>query len=123
MAWSVFLPVILLGYTAYYALNILYDLMAGRRKKGATAGGVQYSVDDLAAYEEAPTEVPYDLEYPDDIEDHQEQVEYEEDDEFEEEEPVVPISIAPTPTLQVEGQGIPLEQFIKEAKSYSSSIF
>lgn len=131
MAWSVFLPFILVAYTAYYALNILYDLLVSRRRKGASADGVQYSVSDLMAYEEQPTEVTYAPYEEDYVEDLQDDLEYEEDyqdpESYEEAGEYggasAPIDIAPVPTLKVEGQGIPLEQFIREAKSYSSTIF
>ncbi|PRY09044.1 hypothetical protein CLV24_11995 [Pontibacter ummariensis] len=102
MAWSVFFGVVFTCYAIYYVLNMLFDLYRGRKQKKAPEQVVQYNLRELVEQEEKPKEVtdePGSKAGPADQEEAEE------------------------PVLRVEGQGIPLEDFLRDAKSYSSSIF
>ncbi|RDV11884.1 hypothetical protein DXT99_23555 [Pontibacter diazotrophicus] len=105
MAWSTFLGVVVGAYAVYYALNLLYDLFFSRKQKAAADSGVHYNLNELMGEEEQPVEVGGEPE----------------------EAPAVAFlaerKLATEPALRVEGQGIPLDEFLKDAKSYSSSIF
>ncbi|WP_162056022.1 hypothetical protein [Pontibacter pamirensis] len=121
MAWSTFFGVVMGAYAVYYVLNLLYDLFFSQKQKAATDSGVHYDMEELASDEEQP----YDLsqgEAGDDDQYEGEQYEDEDEDQpYEQEE--LSRTAEPEPALRVEGQGIPLEEFLKDAKSYSSSIF
>lgn len=120
MAWSAFFGLVMGAYAVYYVLNFLYDLFFSGRRKAPADAGVHYEMEALAeeeeqAYdlsqEEAEDNYPYDDDY--------------DEDEDEEEQPYAQQELGrtPAPALRVEGQGIPLDEFLQEAKSYSSSIF
>jgi hypothetical protein len=120
MAWSAFFGVVMGAYAVYYVLNFLYDLFFSRQQKAPADARVHYGMEELTDEEEgydlSQEETEDDDPYEDDL--------YEEEGEeaeqpYEQEEG----SRAPAPALRVEGQGIPLEEFLKEAKTYSSSIF
>ncbi|GAA4431455.1 hypothetical protein GCM10023188_19010 [Pontibacter saemangeumensis] len=121
MAWSTFLGVVMGAYVVYYVLNFLYDLFLSRKQLAPADAGVHYDMEELADEEDqgyglTQEEAEDDDQYADDLyEDEDEEQSYEQ-----EEGSIVPEQ---EPPLRVEGQGIPLEEFLKEAKSYSSSIF
>jgi hypothetical protein len=125
MAWSTFLGVVMGAYAVYYMLNFLYDLFFSRRQKAPTDARVHYDMEELADEEQQG----YDLSEDEDEDNDQYAGDlYEDEDEEEEEEqPYEQEELGrmpePEPALRVEGQGIPLEEFLKDAKSYSSSIF
>lgn len=118
MAWSTFFGVVLGAYAFYYALNLLYDFFFSPKRTAAADAGVHYAMDDWGQDMEEPylveeqeaDDYPQD-EFDDDYEDDQEH------------DLPLPDEGEAAPPLRVEGQGIPLEEFLKEAKSYSSSIF
>ncbi|PRY13749.1 hypothetical protein CLV24_105119 [Pontibacter ummariensis] len=105
MAWSTFFGVVIGAYAIYYVLNFLYDLFFSRKQKAPAQSGVHYNMRELMGEEEGPEEVAAEPE--------------------EEPAAVYPAErkVAAEPALRVEGQGIPLEDFLKDAKSYSKSIF
>lgn len=124
MAWSEFFGLVMGAYAVYYVLNFLYDLFFLGRQKAPADAGVHYEMEELAdeeeqahdlSQEEAEDNYPYADNYDYD----------EEEDEDEEEQPYAQQELVrtPAPALRVEGQGIPLDEFLQEAKSYSSSIF
>lgn len=105
MAWIDFFVVIIGSYALYYVLNILYDLFFSGRRKPPAVSNVHYDIRALTQEEEGPEEVG---------------------DEPEEEAVAMPPAKrkkTAEPALRVEGQGIPLEDFLRDAKSYSKSIF
>lgn len=118
MAWSAFFGLVMGAYAVYYVLNFLYDLFFSGRGKAPADAGVHYEMKELAEDEEQA----YDLSQ----EEAEDNYSYADDyDEDEEEQPYAQQELGrtPAPALRVEGQGIPLDEFLKEAKSYSSSIF
>jgi hypothetical protein len=126
MAWSTFLGVVIGIYALYYVLNLLYDLSFSRKRKTAAGGGIHYNMRDLMGEEESPEEVHE--EFEEEADDYLEEEDFEQESEeaFEEEtisaNPAERMTAA-APALRVEGQGIPLDEFLKEAKTYSGSIF
>ena len=111
------------AYAIYYVLNFLYDLFFSRKQLTAAEAGVHYDMEELSGeegqgYDLSEDETEDDDAYADDLyedEDEEEQQPYEQEE--------LSRTPEPAPALRVEGQGIPLEEFLKEAKSYSSSIF
>lgn len=132
MAWSAFFGVVMGAYAVYYVLNILYDLFFSRKQKAAAPGGVHYNLRDLAGDEEQPYQVTDEAdhgpeqdyqheEYEDDYEEG-----YDDDEGYDDEQEqgyVQEAAPEPAPALKVEGQGIPLDDFLKDAHSYSKTIF
>lgn len=129
MAWGTFLGVVIGVYAAYYVLNLLYDLFFSQKRTAAAEGGIHYNMRELMGEEESPEEVQDEFEEEaDDYLDEEEEEEFEQESEEEYEEETISAHPAESmraaaPALRVEGQGIPLDEFLKEAKSYSSSIF
>ena len=131
MAWSVFFGFVIGAYALYYVLNILYDLFFSRKQKAAAPGGVHYNLRDLASDEEQPYRVTDEPEEEPDYDgqeeeeyDAQEEEEYDEGYDDEQEQGYVQEAAPePAPVLKVEGQGIPLDDFLKDAHSYSKTIF
>ncbi|MFD3002664.1 hypothetical protein ACFS7Z_20000 [Pontibacter toksunensis] len=126
MAWSTFFGVVIGAYAIYYVLNFLYDLFFSRKQMAPADAGVHYDMEELADAEEQGYDLSQeaaedDEPYADDQYDDEE--EEEEDQPYEQEELSTVPESEPETALRVEGQGIPLEEFLKEAKSYSSSIF
>lgn len=126
MAWGTFLGVVIGVYASYYVLNVLYDLFFSWKRNVSAGGGIHYNMRDLMGEEESPEEVQDEFEEEADDYLDEEEFEQESEEEFEEEtisaNPAERMTAA-APALRVEGQGIPLDEFLKEAKSYSSSIF
>ncbi|GAB3832303.1 hypothetical protein [Pontibacter rugosus] len=116
MEWSTFFLVITSCYAAYYTLNILFDLVRARGGHKAADTAVVYHMSELAGEEEQPTEVD-DYAYGD-TDEFEEEEEWEEDEEYEDDAP-----LEQAHSLRVEGQGIPLDDFLREAKSHAKSIF
>ncbi|GHA81694.1 hypothetical protein [Pontibacter akesuensis] len=117
MEWSTFFLLITSCYAAYYTLNILFDLVRARGgHKAADNTAVVYHMSELAGEEEQPIEV--EDEYYDEPADYQDEEEWEDEEEFEDDAP-----LEQAHSLRVEGQGIPLDDFLREAKSHAKSIF
>ncbi|MHA6250059.1 hypothetical protein ACXYMU_19155 [Pontibacter sp. CAU 1760] len=108
MAWSTFFGVVAGAYAVYYVLNFLYDLFFSRTQKAPADAAVHYGMEELTSSEEQA----YDL------------TEGEAEDTYRHEaDAKAELTREPQPALRVEGQGIPLDEFLKEAKTYSNSIF
>lgn len=127
MAWSTFFGVVIGVYAIYYVLNLLYDLFFSRRQKAPGESSVHYNMGELRGEEEAFYQVTEGLEeeepgYNDQHYDGQEEEEYDEDYDDEQQQGYAE-EAPPAPVLKVEGQGIPLDEFLRDAKAYSNSIF
>ena len=126
MAWGTFVGVVIGAYALYYVLNLLYDLFFSLKQKASAGGSIHYNMRDLLGEEEGPEEVQD--EFEDEADDYFEEEEFEQEPEEALEEAAISANPAESmkaaaPALRVEGQGIPLDEFLKEAKTYSSSIF
>lgn len=124
MAWSTFFGVVIGAYAVYYVLNILYDLFFSRKQRAAAPGGLVYNLRELASDEEQPCQVTDEQEEePDYNALEEEEYDAQEEDYDDEQEQACVQEAAPWPALRVEGQGIPLDEFLKDAQSYSKTIF
>ncbi|TPE41568.1 hypothetical protein [Pontibacter mangrovi] len=132
MSWGVFFATVAVLYVLYYAGNLLFDLYL-RNAKGVAADMVaQYSVSDLVDTTEAPQDIV--------DEDYLEE-EFEEDyEDYEQEEQPLDSGLQEYPVtadghafahqtasensvaMPVIGQGIPLEEFLQNARRLSNAI-
>lgn len=131
MAWGTFFGVVIGLYAIYYVLNFLYDLFFSRKHLTPAETAVHYNIGELVGGEEDPYQVTDEPDHEQqgygdqDFEDQGEgECDEEYDDEQEQEQGYADeIEQDPTPALRVEGQGIPLDDFLKDAKSYAKTIF
>lgn len=129
MAWGTFFGVVLGAYATYYVLNILYDLFFSRKHLNPAEPAVHYNIGELMDGEEDPYHVTGESDheqqvYDDQVFEDQGEEEYDQDYDNEQEQGYADeIEQEPTPALRVEGQGIPLDDFLKDAKSYAKTIF
>jgi hypothetical protein len=114
MSYSQFIMAVFAIYVVYYAANILYDDAFLKQKKGKTNTGEEEEIISIGEEEEIPHKV---------VDEDFETGSYEKEDEKKKKESEQNyVSVNESIEMEVETQGIPMEQLLAKGKSMFSHV-